>query len=422
MDERRIMSKKGYVKVKGAEGIYKQQNSGKYLAMKKINGKQFQMSFETAFEAKQWRKHFDGISYVAPSESNEDESNFSTLQEVWEVMQQHHFPTLATSTKDIWRRRYELLKSLEHLPMDKITPSKINSWVNRNVDYFKSDEYQGSGRGRAGRCNLNNELNMFVTIFNWYKASEQFEKEAILLTCPVKTKHRKLGFIKPVPDKKKQIDLQSAFLFFDYLPPLYRELAQMQFYCAGRIGEICGIQWSNVDMKNRRMLIKHSCVFHSVNKTFLELKPFPKNKESRPVFITDEIMELLKKREAFRILGNDFVFHVEGKPINYCTVQMNYRDAQRKSGVPYTGTHILRHGMAKLARQIGGGLDAVMAMTGHKDIKLANHYSKCDEDDQKNFSEKIMEHIRKTIQTDDSVQASLENVISLNEFKKATNS
>jgi len=416
------MSKKGYVKVKGAQGIYKYQKSGTYLAMKKINGKQYQETFTTIFEAKQWRKTFDGISYSTTTESAEEESNFSTLAEVWEVMQKHHFPTLATSTKAIWIRRYELLKSLEHLPMDKITPSKITAWVNKNVEHFKSDEYQGSGRGRAGRCNLNNELNMFVTIFNWYKASEQFEKEAILLTCPVKTKHRKLGFVKPVPDKKKQIDLQSAFLFFDYLPPLYRELAQMQFYCAGRIGEICGIQWSNIDMRNRRMLIKHSCVFHPVNKTFLELKPFPKNKEARPVFITDEIMEILKKREVFRIMGNDFVFHVEGNPINYCTVQMNYRDAQRKSGVPYTGTHILRHGMAKLARQIGGGLDAVLAMTGHKDLKLADHYSKCDEDDQKHFSEKIMDHIRSTVLKDQGDHASFENVVSLKNYKTGTNS
>jgi hypothetical protein len=30
---------------------------------------------------------------------------------------------------------------------------------------------------------------------------------------------------------------------------------------------------------------------------------YPKNKETRPVFITDEIMEILKKREVFRILG-----------------------------------------------------------------------------------------------------------------------
>ena len=414
------MSKKGYSKIKGVERIYKHQNSGNYLAIKKIKGKQFQMTFSTIFEAKQWRKTFDGISYKITTEDNSN-SNFSTLKEVWEVMQKHHFPTLATSTRDIWKRRFELLKDLEHLPMDKIVPSKITSWVQKHVEHFKSEDYQGSGRGRAGRCNMNNELNMFVTIFNWYKQSEQFEKEAVLLTCPIKTKHRKLGFIKPVPDKRKQIDLQSAFLFFDYLPPLYRDLAMMQFYCAGRIGEICGIQWSNIDMKNRRMIIKHSCVFHSSNKTFLELKPFPKNKETRPVFITDEIMEILKKREAFRILGNDFVFHVEGNPINYCTVQINYRDAQRKSGVPYSGTHILRHGMAKLARQVGGGLDAVLAMTGHKDLKLADHYSKCTEDDQKMFSEKIMEHIRTVLKENNDDHATFSNVVSLKKFKNVVN-
>jgi integrase len=415
------MSKKGYTKIKGVERIYKHLNSGNYLAIKKINGKQYQTTFTTMFEAKQWRKTFDGISYVPTSEETDKNSSYSKLQEVWEVMQKHHFPTLATSTKDIWRRRYDLLLDLEHLPMDKINPSKLTSWVNKHVEYFKSNDYQGSGRGRAGRCNLNSELNMFVTIFNWYKQSEQFEKEAVLLTCPVKTKHRKLGFIKPVPDKRKQIDLQSAFLFFDYLPPLYRELAMMQFYCAGRIGEICGIQWSNIDLKNRRMLIKHSSIFHSSNKTFLELKPFPKNKETRPVFITDEILEILKKREAFRELGNDFVFHVEGNPINYCNVQINYRDAQRKSGVPYTGTHILRHGMAKLARQVGGGLDAVMAMTGHKDIKLADHYSKCTEDDQKMFSEKIMDHIRNVFRESDQGHATFSNVVSLKEFKNSVN-
>jgi hypothetical protein len=50
--------------------------------------------------------------------------------------------------------------------------------------------------------------------------------------------------------------------------------------------------------------------------------------------------------------------------------------------------------MAKLARKIGGGLDAVIAMTGHKDLKLADHYSKSNEQDQKEFSERIMKHIR----------------------------
>jgi integrase len=297
--------------------------------------------------------------------------------------------------------------------MNEITPSQISNWIIKIVSLFKSDSYQSS-RGHAGRCNLNNELNLLVTIFNWYKQSDIFEKEASPLTCQVKKKHREQGFIKPIPDRRKNINLEHTLLFLEELKPLYRDLATLQFYCAGRIGEVAGLQWSCIDFKNRRMLIKHTCLWDNSSKVFATLKNFPKNKEIRPVFITQEILEILERRAAFQLPGNNFVFHVNGRPLNYGTIQVNYRNAQRKSGIPHTGTHILRHGMAKLARKVGGGLDAVVAMTGHKDLKLANHYSKCDEEDQKHISEKIMEHIRlsKYAQFEN-----YENVVSLNNFK-----
>jgi len=402
---------KNYKKIKSASGIYQKEITGKFLVEKRMKGKLHTASFPSLYEAKQWQKHFDGTKAKIPTGG----SSYSTLKEVWESMQRNHFPILATSTKEIWHRRYKMLVMLEHLPMDQLTPAKVSEWVIYWVSHYSTEEYQ-TGRGRAGRCHLNNELNLLVCIFNWYKESEIFEKEALHLTCPVKKKHRKMGFIKPLPDKKKQIELHHAFLFFESLQPLYRDLAQMQFYTAGRIGEVSGIQWKNVDKKNRRLLIKETCIWDMTNKTFIELKQFPKNREPRAVFITDEIMEVLKRREAFRIPGNDYVFHVEGNPLNYCTIQINYRGAQRKSGIPYTGTHILRHGMAKLARQIGGGLDAVLAMTGHKDLKLADHYSKSNEDDQKHFSEMIMRHIRKQKAVDQGPQSDLGNVIRLKNF------
>jgi len=409
------MSKKGYKKIKSAKGIYKNEISGNFLVRKKIKGKYHQTTFATLFEAKKWYKNFDGTVM------QEEVSDYSILKEVWETMQKVHFPTLATSTKAIWIRRYKNWKSIEHVPMNLITPSKITKWVNNLVDFYHSDYYENSGRGKAGRCNLNNELNLFVTIFNWYKESEEFEQEAHFLTCPIKRKHKKLGFIKALPDKKKSIALDDAFLFFDYLQPLYKELAMMQFYTAGRVGEVSGIQWTNIDLKNRRMLIKHTCIWDMSNKTFIELKPFPKNKEARVCYITDEIMQILKRRESFKIDGNNFVFHVEGMPLNYCTIQINYKGAQRKSGLPYSGTHILRHGMSKLARKVGGGLDAVMAMTGHKDIKLADHYSKCTEDDQKEVSKKIMDHIQKRRGIKHVKDHQERNVISIFSRKNGTN-
>lgn len=404
---------KNYKKIKGAKGIYQNEITHKYLVEKRVSGKLHTSTFLSLYEAKQWQKKFDGTKVKVENE----QSKCSTLKEVWESMQRNHFPILATSTKDIWHRRYKLIQTLEHLPMDQITPSKISDWVIYWVTHFSTEDYQNSGRGRSGRCNLNNELNLFVCIFNWYKQSELFEKEALLLTCPVKKKHKKMGFIKPLPDKRKQIELKDAFLFFEFLQPLYRDLAKMQFFTAGRIGEVSGIQWKNVDLKNRRLLIKETCVWDMTLKTFIELKPFPKNREPRAVFITDEIMEVLLRRQAFKLPANDYVFHVDGNPLNYGTIQVNYRAAQRKSGVPYTGTHILRHGMAKLARQVGGGLDAVIAMTGHKDLKLADHYSKTTEDDQKHFSEMIMKHIRNKMNDDSNIQTDFENVIRLKRAK-----
>ena len=151
--------------------------------------------------------------------------------------------------------------------------------------------------------------------------------------------------------------------------------------------------------------------FYRCLKRFIELNPFPKNKEPRNVFITDELMEIIKRRLVQRWPGCNFLFHVEGRPLNYGTIQVNYREAQRKTGIPYTGTHCLRHGMATLARKVGGGLDAAIAMTGHKDVKLADHYSKLDEELQMETSIKIMDHIKMKLGHDE--KPVYENVIPL---------
>jgi integrase len=416
------MSKKDYRKLKGQVGIYKHLSTKNYLAMKKAEGKLHQKTFSSLYAAKKWQKSFENVEEIK-------ESSFSTLKDVWETMQKVHFPLLATTTRAIWIRRYGPWKKIEKLPMDEITPSVITKFVQNLVLYYKSEFYQTSGRGRAGRCNLSNELNLFRTIFNWYKESEEFEKEALHLTNPIKKKHKEMGFIKPVPDKRKKITLEHALIFFKCLAPVYKELAKIQFFTAGRVGEIAGLQWSNIDMHNKRMLIKDSCIWDMTNKTFVELKPFPKNKEARSAYLTDEILEVLKEREAVRVKGCDYVFHVGGKPLNYGTIQLNYRTAQRKGKLPYSGTHILRHGMATLARKVGGGLDAVIAMTGHKDIKLADHYSKCDEEDQKDVSLKVMRYIKQqslilTGEVEKQAEESMEKddkVISIFSKKLATN-
>lgn len=369
------------------KGIFENTRTGRYQARKQIGDKHFKESFDSLFDAVIWRESFDG------EKSQVIKKNTSSLREVWKVMQQKHFPTLEDSTKDIWLRRYQLLDGIENFRMEDITSDIIDSWIQEKVKYFKSDEYMKGPRGLAKRCSLDNELNLFSTIFNWYKKSKDFKTEATNLSNPVYRSHYKMAFIQARPVKDKSITLEAALQFFSCLKPMYSDLALFQFYTASRIGEAAGLQWSRIDFENKRATIMETCIWDNKHKVFIKLKQYPKNREARPVYLTPELVAVLKRRLAFKVEGNDFVFHVEGRPLNYCNIQMNYRDAQRIAGIPYRGTHILRHGMAKLARKVGGGLDAVIAMTGHKDFKLADHYSKLDTEFQKEVSEKIMDHV-----------------------------
>ncbi len=401
-----------YVSIKGHAGISQHVTTKMYQARKRLKGKQYAASFRTLREAKYWRNTFNG------EKSNTDsESNFSTLKEVWETMQLLHFPSLAPSTCQIWERRYRLLKDLEDYHMDEITPTVINKWIEKWVNFFKSDEWQQEGSGRHARCNLRAELDLFTTIFNWMKEEPDFHLEASKLVSPILKRHKKMCIIKEIPIRDKRIGIDDFYKFCSVLRPLYRDLALLQFYTASRIGEVSGIQIKNIDLDNRRLLIKETCGWCQQKKTFIRLNPFPKNKEPRECYITDEMLEILERRLKLKHSGSDFLFHVDGRPLNYGTIQVNYRGAQRKSGIKYTGTHCLRHGMATIARQVGGSLEAVMAMTGHKDIKLAAHYSRRSCDFQKETSIKIMEHIR--CSKEDNQIVELQNVIPL--FRKMTN-
>ena len=395
-------------------GIRKDIVTGYYQAAKKIKGKQYAETFQNIRDAIHWRNTFNGDR----SKEVEVVKTTSTLGHVWNRMKALHFPSLELSTRRIWERRWEPLSDLADNHMQDITSTAINRWIDRKKKYYTSEEYKAKGRGCAGRCNLYNELNLFTTIFNWYKAEDEFEAESKELFTPIRLRHKKMAFIREptVKPEQKKITVEAAFKFFSALPELYADLAMTQFLVAGRIGETAGIQIPNIYLEEEYLMIKDSISWCNENKMFEYLKPYPNNKQPRRVHIHPFLREIVDRRLKARKRGCNYLFHIDGKPLNYCTIQANYRDAQKRSGIPYRGTHCLRHGMATLARKVGGmGLDSVIAMTGHKDLKLADHYSKIDGEVQKETSLKIMEHI-KELGLSNETHLEAENVL---QFKKA---
>jgi hypothetical protein len=109
-----------YEPVSSTKGIYKHKKTDRYQATATVNGKNIKKTFDSLREARRWRRFPQAIE-------EQKQLECSTLQEVWTEKQRRPFPTLAKSTQEIWHRRYELWKTIEHLPMNRITSKKVTS-------------------------------------------------------------------------------------------------------------------------------------------------------------------------------------------------------------------------------------------------------------------------------------------------------
>ena len=166
-----------------------------------------------------------------------------------------------------------------------------------------------------------------------------------------------------------------------------------QYLTAIRIGEAAGVQTDNIDLKAQELVIRERCIW-SKSKQFVHLKPYPKNGHIRYCHIGNLLMEVIKRRLAEKMKGCKFLFHIDGQPLKYRQIQHSYVKAQKQAGVSQRGTHILRHGMATLTRQLTRSLDASMAMTGHRDVKMADHYSEIGREVQRETAQKIEGHLK----------------------------
>ena len=391
---------KNYVKLDKHQNIYKNTKTKRYLAVKKIQGKQFSQTFDRVRDAIHWRHTFNGVESASTSLkkgknvqtlrqiSSVVQKNTPTLLEVWNLMRKLHFPTIASSTKNTYERQFEGLKLLHHIHMEDFVPSIIDGWIDRLKKFYEKN-------WNKKRYSLKGELDTLRLVFHWYKNEPEVGDYKFI--SPLLDRHRKSCRIKDRPVRPKKISPENAFKFIGLMPPLYRDLALFQYLTASRIGEAAGVQIRNINLEERELLIKESCVW-SRNKKFSHLAPFPKNQHPRHCYINDMLLEIIERRLKQRVTGCDFLFHVNGRPIRYSTAQNCYYRAQKRAGVRERTTHILRHGMATFTRKVTGSLDATMSMTGHKDVKMADHYSEISQDVQKQTSLEVEKHLKLVLQ------------------------
>ncbi len=176
----------------------------------------------------------------------------------------------------------------------------------------------------------------------------------------------KVSFPKPNNARRRFLSHDESAKLLDALRqrnPQIAHIATLSLYGGLRLGEIFGLTWSNVD-------VDHG-IIHALD---------TKNKESRPIFITDPIREALKELPTGA--PDEPLFKTnKGTPIQWLSkvfksivdsLGLNKGVTDRRERVYF---HTLRHTYASWAVMAGIPLYVVGKAIGHKSTVMTQRYA-----------------------------------------------
>lgn len=156
------------------------------------------------------------------------------------------------------------------------------------------------------------------------------------------------------------------------LPEHLRPLVTFGYYTGWRIGEIRSLHWRQVDLKI-------GCV---------RLEPgTTKNDQGRVVYLTGEILDLLRELWSKRRLDCPWVFHRNGKMIN--DFRKSWENACKKAGLSGMLFHDFRRTAVRNMIRAGIPERVAMQISGHKTRSIFDRYHIVSEADLKEAALRI---------------------------------
>ncbi len=379
LDTKTFRGKRIYVPIPGAQGIvrlyswdeergeYRPPATAKsYLARRwevDKNGKRNRKAayFDFMAQASDWQRKL-----------RPDAAEKETLTDVVENFRRRHYPTLSEGTTDRYDDiiRFHLEPFLLGYRVDELTPAVVDDWVEWLLK--RKDEF---GKG-AIRQSFTAELRLLKTLLNFY--ADYADDKTFLM--PVVKRHakavrfrtRRVAAKKNVSDK--EFDLFARRLEADFGLAM-RGLATCQYDHPGRISEPAALHWEDVEFDRGapRLSVIHfrrHVVYRRRRNAPRDVLPGFKNDADG--MKTHPVMPRLHAVLArlWRPGATGLVFAApEGGVFKYRQIQYAYNATWERLGLPYTSTHVLRHGgTRRTLEETGGDRDIAKQQLGNASV------------------------------------------------------
>lgn len=168
--------------------------------------------------------------------------------------------------------------------------------------------------------------------------------------------------------------IEKMLNFLDNEPMKYRVMVLLAIYTGLRKGEICGLEWSDIDFENNRLRVRQASQYVPGVGTF---EKTPKNESSKRIIALPGIaVNLLREYKAAQNeerlkQGDNWQDHNRlftqwnGEPIHPDTISKWFTNFIKRYDLPKLTFHGLRHSNASLLIGQGVDIQTISSRLGH---------------------------------------------------------
>lgn len=272
---------------------------------------------------------------------------------------------------EIYLRRIN--KGIGHLKLKDITLLQLNAFyrsleadgVNQKKKYDKDGNLIDGGR-LAPKTILDHHRvisKILSTAVKW----GLLEKNVAERADPPKVPHREIRYLN-------EEEVRQMITMLDNEPIQYRTMITLLVYTGIRRGELCGLEWKDIDFQNQVMHVCRSAQYIG-NKTMITKEPKTKSGIRHFSLSTTACIMLRKYRQwqiEQRFKAGDQWCECDrlftswnGQPIHPDTITNWFAKFIKRSELPYVTLHSLRHTNATLMIAEGTDVCTVSRRLGH---------------------------------------------------------
>jgi len=302
----------------------------------------------------------------------DDTIRFREMAEIWiedYAKKQHTVKTLARDM-DFLKR---ILPAIGHMKLKDIKPIHLNQFYHNleedgiNLNAKRDAKGNIIANGRLAPKTILEHHRLISKILSTAVKWQLIEKNVATMADPPKVPHKEISFLN-------ENEIRNLLDLLNDAPIQYRSMINLLIFTGIRRGELCGLEWKDIDFESKTMRIVRSSQYIG-NATIITKEPKTQS-GMRKFVMSDTICKILKDYRKWHLevkvrLGDQWVdtdrlFTTwNGSPIYPDTVTSWFSDFLKKNNLPKVTLHSLRHTNATLMIAEGVDVCTVSRRLGH---------------------------------------------------------